>query len=42
MLSPAALPTAGLLSLLVFSFMGSYLGTVPVALAGAACIAGVC
>ena len=45
MLSPAALLTAGLLpllsALLVFSFMGSYLGTLAVALAGAACIAGV-
>ena len=44
MLSPAAL-LAGLLpllsALLVFSFMGSYLGIFAVAVAGAALIAGV-
>ncbi len=45
MLSPAALLAAGLLpllsALLVFSFMGSYLGIFAVAVAGAALIAGV-
>jgi hypothetical protein len=43
--SPGALLAAGLFpllsALLVFSFMGSYLGTFAVAVAGAACIAGV-
>ena len=44
-LSPAALLVAGLLpllsALLVFSSIGSYLGTLGVAVTGAACIAGV-
>jgi hypothetical protein len=45
-LSPAALLATGLLpllsALLVFSYMGSYLGTIAVAVAGAAFIAGCC
>ena len=45
MLSPAALLATGLLpllsALLVFSYMGSYLGTLAVAVTGAAFIAGV-